>query len=638
MGRRILVADDSITVRKSLQAFLIEQGHEVVAVGNGDLATRRAGEMRPELALIDILMPGKNGYEVCRHIKQTLGLPIPVMLLRSDFEPFDTRESVRVGADQVLLKPIDQDQLVAAIRDAWIAYGFTDDEEPPPPEASWSDVAEEVESIPEAEDGFSPEVFASHQDLDGFLSPDVVAAGLNLAPVPTSDFSETADSDNPSLLAPPPLESSWETTPATTASEYVSSSWMSPIPESPWSEPGTAAASSYAVASETPASASSVLTLTSTAESVSPAYLGPPTAELEDPFTVVSRGEYKSFFKDLLRTTGAHDAVSLPTDPAFIEQALSELSSEDAALFAAMMGTSVEGLRQRAAGVSDPHPTPNPFAPLPPVSIPTQDFVVPLNQTTEIVVDPTGGATISFDQTQGTVQIHGLVQEDGSSLPVSEVEIPYGTTGEFMESVPTYFDDRRAAWELTRPTAAATTLPAPGLESDSPLDFDVVDVSSSPEEVVEALMSEFEAEDVPTLEDEIETAALPEVFPEPVAEVSAMTEFLDEAEDDLTSEAAPLALEDSLAPPPVVETINTDPFANSLFEVPIESNLAVCMECGSPATDGDIFCRICNTALPGTTGSFEAIRVESVSVMVCRHCGAGINHGDVFCLKCGEVI
>jgi ribosomal protein L40E len=252
-------------------------------------------------------------------------------------------------------------------------------------------------------------------------------------------------------------------------------------------------------------------------------------------------------------------------------------------------------------------------------------------------MDPTGGATISFDQAEGTVQIHGLVQEDGSSLAVSEVEIPYAQTGEFMESVPTYFDDRRAAWELNRPTLAPSRLPASGIESGASLDFDEVDVSSTPEEVIEALMSEFEAEESPALEEMIETGNPGKAFPEPVVEVSTLTEFLDQP-GDVASEAAPLALEDVMVPTPVVETINTDPFANSLFEVPIESNLAVCIECGSPATEGDIFCRVCNTALPGTTGSFEAIKVESVSMMVCRYCGATINHGDVFCLKCGEVI
>lgn len=633
MGRRILVADDSITVRKSLQAFLIEQGHEVVAVGNGDLATRRAGEMRPELALIDILMPGKNGYEVCRHIKQTLGLPIPVILLRSDFEPFDTRESVRSGADQVLLKPIDQDQLVSAIQESWIAYGFTDEEEPPPPEASWSDVAEDVAAVPEVDGGFPPELLATHQDMDGFLSPDVIDSGVSSTVVPASESWESTapDHQSPVLSAVPPAQ--WEEPPPAVDMNYAASTWTSPAPVSPWVEASAVSPAQYL---ETPAVASSVLTVTSTVETPPSAHPGPPTAELEDPFTVVARGEYKSFFKDLLRTTGANEVVSLPTDPAFIEQALAELSDEDATLFAAMMGTSVEGLRQRISGVNDPHPTPNPFAPLPPVSIPTQDFVVPLNQTTEIAIDPTGGATISFDQAEGTVQIHGLVQEDGSSLAVSEVEIPYVQTGEFMESVPTYFDDRRAAWELSRPTLAPSTLPASGMESGTSLDFDEVDVSSTPEEVIEALMSEFEAEETPTLEEAVETGNLGDDFSEPVVEVSVLTEFLDQPVN--VASEAPLALEDAIAPPPVVETIHTDPFANSLFEVPIESTLAVCSECGSPATDGDIFCRVCNTALPGTTGSFEAIKVESVSMMVCRFCGAQINHGDVFCLKCGEVI
>lgn len=148
MGRRILVADDSISTRKDLQTFLTLQGFEVVAVGNGDLAARRAGEMRPHLALIDIVMPGKNGYEVCAHIKHTLGLQIPVLLMHNDFEPFDNKEFSKSGADRLLQKPLNAVSLLDTFIEVWTEYGFEESEAPPPPESSWADVATDIDHIP----------------------------------------------------------------------------------------------------------------------------------------------------------------------------------------------------------------------------------------------------------------------------------------------------------------------------------------------------------------------------------------------------------------------------------------------------------------------------------------------------------
>jgi CheY-like chemotaxis protein len=117
MGSRILLADDSITIQKVVNLTFADEGIEVVAVSNGDLAERRLNEIKPDLVLADIFMPGKNGYELCEAIKQNSQFRnIPVVLLVGAFEPFDQAEARRVGADAHLTKPFESRTLVETVR------------------------------------------------------------------------------------------------------------------------------------------------------------------------------------------------------------------------------------------------------------------------------------------------------------------------------------------------------------------------------------------------------------------------------------------------------------------------------------------------------------------------------------------
>src|SRR4029453_1459836 len=117
MGSRILLADDSITIQKVVNLTFADEGIEVVAVSNGDLAERRLTEVQPDLVLADIFMPGKNGYELCEAIKQNPQFrTVPVVLLVGAFEPFDQAEARRVQADAHLTKPFESRTLVETVR------------------------------------------------------------------------------------------------------------------------------------------------------------------------------------------------------------------------------------------------------------------------------------------------------------------------------------------------------------------------------------------------------------------------------------------------------------------------------------------------------------------------------------------
>lgn len=103
---RLLLADDSVTIRKVVELTFAEEGIEVISVGDGDAAMQKFVEQTPDIVLVDVEMPGMNGYKLCEMIKQDeVTHRIPVMLLVGSFEPFDQAEAERVHADGVMMKP-----------------------------------------------------------------------------------------------------------------------------------------------------------------------------------------------------------------------------------------------------------------------------------------------------------------------------------------------------------------------------------------------------------------------------------------------------------------------------------------------------------------------------------------------------
>src|SRR3984893_3855778 len=117
---KILVADDNSNIQKMVGLALKDHGIEVVAVGNGEAAVRKISDVRPDLVLADVFMPVRNGYEVCKYVKDDPALShIPVILLVGAFDPLDEQEAQRVGADGVLKKPfVPPDPLIVMVKSA----------------------------------------------------------------------------------------------------------------------------------------------------------------------------------------------------------------------------------------------------------------------------------------------------------------------------------------------------------------------------------------------------------------------------------------------------------------------------------------------------------------------------------------
>ncbi len=118
MSHRILLADDSLTIQKVIELTFSGTEFELKAVGNGDLALPLLESWAPDIVLLDCVMPGKTGYELCEEIKQRPGGKfVPVVLLTGTFEPFDKPRAERAGADSCVTKPFDSQGLASLVRD-----------------------------------------------------------------------------------------------------------------------------------------------------------------------------------------------------------------------------------------------------------------------------------------------------------------------------------------------------------------------------------------------------------------------------------------------------------------------------------------------------------------------------------------
>jgi CheY-like chemotaxis protein len=116
MGKKILLADDSLTIQKVVELTLAGTDYELTCVSNGQKALDALAASRPDLILADVVMPGKNGYEVCEAVKGNPATArIPVVLLSGTFEPFDRERADRIGCDLVVSKPFDAQQLLERI-------------------------------------------------------------------------------------------------------------------------------------------------------------------------------------------------------------------------------------------------------------------------------------------------------------------------------------------------------------------------------------------------------------------------------------------------------------------------------------------------------------------------------------------
>src|SRR3970040_1913775 len=111
---KILVVDDEETMVRSLSTLLTEEGYEVAVATNGGQALEAARVERPDLILLDVMLPGVDGMEVCRQIRTWSA--VPIIMLTAKTGEVDKVVGLEVGADDYVTKPFSSRELVARIK------------------------------------------------------------------------------------------------------------------------------------------------------------------------------------------------------------------------------------------------------------------------------------------------------------------------------------------------------------------------------------------------------------------------------------------------------------------------------------------------------------------------------------------
>lgn len=114
---KVLVVDDSHTIRRSAEMFLQQGGHEVILADDGFDALTKVNDHQPQLIFCDILMPRLDGYQTCAIIKRNARFAeTPVVMLSSKDGVFDKARGRMVGCEDYLTKPFTKDQLLAVVQ------------------------------------------------------------------------------------------------------------------------------------------------------------------------------------------------------------------------------------------------------------------------------------------------------------------------------------------------------------------------------------------------------------------------------------------------------------------------------------------------------------------------------------------
>jgi DNA-binding response OmpR family regulator len=116
MSARILAVDDSPTILEMIKAILEAGGYSVLTASDGAEALERARAEKPDLILLDVMLPKLDGYRVCRLLKFDQNYKhIPIIMLTAKTEEQSMATGLRTGADQYLTKPIEPETLLAAV-------------------------------------------------------------------------------------------------------------------------------------------------------------------------------------------------------------------------------------------------------------------------------------------------------------------------------------------------------------------------------------------------------------------------------------------------------------------------------------------------------------------------------------------
>lgn len=112
--QKILIVDDDANIAELISLYLLKECFDTLIVNDGEEAIEKFHSYQPGLILLDLMLPGIDGYEVCREIRKTSN--VPIIMLSAKGEIFDKVLGLELGADDYMIKPFDSKELVARVK------------------------------------------------------------------------------------------------------------------------------------------------------------------------------------------------------------------------------------------------------------------------------------------------------------------------------------------------------------------------------------------------------------------------------------------------------------------------------------------------------------------------------------------
>ncbi|MES9828930.1 MAG: response regulator [Candidatus Thiodiazotropha sp.] len=113
MTKTILIVDDEPNIVLSVEYLMRREGYQVMAASDGQVAMEMIADTRPDLLILDVMMPRKNGFEVCREIRADPALSeLPILMLSAKGREAEIKKGISLGADAYITKPFSTHDLV----------------------------------------------------------------------------------------------------------------------------------------------------------------------------------------------------------------------------------------------------------------------------------------------------------------------------------------------------------------------------------------------------------------------------------------------------------------------------------------------------------------------------------------------
>jgi DNA-binding response OmpR family regulator len=121
IAKRILIVEDDLAVLRATSYILEKEGYEVLSAQNGLEGLKKAKDSNPDLLLLDVMLPGIDGFEICHSLRgESETANLPILMFSAKGQETDKATGLKVGADEYITKPVDREVLISKVA-AWLS-------------------------------------------------------------------------------------------------------------------------------------------------------------------------------------------------------------------------------------------------------------------------------------------------------------------------------------------------------------------------------------------------------------------------------------------------------------------------------------------------------------------------------------